>query len=381
MIYLDNAATSFPKPRTVVEAVIKQLEKVGGNPGRSSHQGGLASSRVLYETRCAISQLISCPDPLEINFTLNATEALNLAIHGVVNTGDHVVTTSMEHNSVLRPLKEQEEKGVSHTIVWGDREGRVEPAEVEKAIRPDTRMIILNHCSNVTGTLQPLNDMVAIAKKHRLLILVDASQSCGSIPIDVKALQIDLLAAPGHKALLGPQGTGFLYINKKLKIKTLKQGGTGSRSEDLRQPETIPDYYESGTQNSHGLAGLKAGVQFVLDQGVEAIREHEQELVRQLMEGISVIPGISLYGPPPEQTRGSVVAFRAATLDVNQMNYVLDNFYGISARSGLHCAPLAHQTLSTFPEGTLRFSPGIFTTSADVAAALKALNELMKQLS
>jgi selenocysteine lyase/cysteine desulfurase len=286
----------------------------------------------------------------------------------------------MEHNSVLRPLKEEEEKDVSYTIVWGDREGRVEPAEVEKAIRSDTRMIILNHCSNVTGTIQPLNDIVAIAKKHKLLILVDASQSCGSIPIDVRALQIDLLAAPGHKALLGPQGTGFLYINKKIKLKTLKQGGTGSRSEDLHQPETIPDCYESGTQNSHGLAGLKAGVQFVLDQGVDAIRDHEQEKVRLLMEGLSAIPGISLYGPPPEQPRGSVVAFRAAALDVNQMNYVLDSIYGISARSGLHCAPLAHQTLGTFPEGTLRFSPGIFTTSADVAAALKALNELVKQL-
>ncbi|MDW7672282.1 MAG: aminotransferase class V-fold PLP-dependent enzyme [Bacillota bacterium] len=381
MIYLDNAATSFPKPRTVVEAVMKQLEQVGGNAGRSGHQGGLATSRVLYETRCLISQLINCSDPLQINFTLNATEALNLAIHGALSTGDHVVTTSMEHNSVLRPLKEAEEKGVSHTIVWGDREGRVDPAEVEKALRPETRMIILNHCSNVTGTLQPLKEMVGIAKKHSLLILIDASQSCGCIPIDVKTLQIDLLAAPGHKALLGPQGTGFLYIDKKHKIKTLKQGGTGSRSEDLRQPETIPDYYESGTQNSHGLAGLKAGVQFVLDQGVDAIHDHERQQVRRLMEGLSVIPRISLYGPPPEHPRGSVVAFRAAAMDVNQTNYVLDNIYGISARSGLHCAPLVHQTLGTFPEGTIRFSPGIFTTSTEVDATLKAVNEVMKQLS
>lgn len=379
MIYLDNAATSYPKPKSVIQAVTAQMAQVGGNAGRSSHQGGLASSRILYETRCAISRLLNVSDPLQINFTLNATEALNLVIHGALNPGDHVVTTSMEHNSVLRPLKAVEKKGITHTIVWGDAEGKVDPAMIEKAIGPKTRMLILNHCSNVTGTLQSLPEMMAMALNHQLMTLVDASQSCGSIPINVEALQIDFLAAPGHKALFGPQGTGFLYIHKKNKIRALKQGGTGSRSEDLNQPELIPDCYESGTQNIHGLAGLKAGVDFILEEGLETIHDQEQQRMMQLMEGLSVIPGITLFGPGKMTDRGSVVTFRAGTMDVNQINYVLDMVYGISARAGLHCAPLAHQTLGTFPEGTLRFSPGYFTTKEEIDEVLKAMNEISKQ--
>lgn len=381
MIYLDNAATSFPKPSVVVEAVCKQMTEIGGNAGRSSHQGGLQSGRVLYETRCAIGEIINCRDPLEISFTLNATEGLNTVIQGALEPGDHVVTTSMEHNSVLRPLVTLENRQVSHTIVWGDKEGLVDPLDMEKAIRPNTKLMVVNHCSNVTGVVQPLEALVNIAKKHHLLILVDASQSCGSLSIDVEALQIDYLAAPGHKALFGPQGTGILYINKKNKIRALKQGGTGSVSEDLHQPETIPDYYESGTQNTHGLAGLKAGALFVMEQGMENIHAHEKKIVRQLWEGLSVIQGIQLYGPPPGEYRGSVVSFRGKDIDVNQMNYALDITCGISARAGLHCAPLAHQTLGTFPEGTIRFSPGFFTTSEEIDQVLAGVNKVMKVLA
>ncbi|MEN1760084.1 aminotransferase class V-fold PLP-dependent enzyme [Anoxynatronum sibiricum] len=381
MIYLDNAATSFPKPPEVIQAVVNQLEQIGGNAGRSAHQGGLASSRLLYETRCSISELIHCPDPLQIVFTLNATEALNLVIHGVLNPGDHVVTTSMEHNSVLRPLKTLEAAGISHTIVWGDETGDVKVEDLKKAIRPNTRMIIATHCSNVTGTLLPIEAMGKMAKEHTLLFLVDASQSCGSMPLSVEAMKADFLAAPGHKALLGPQGTGFLYVGKDLKIKTLKQGGTGSRSEDLLQPEVAPDRYESGTQNMHGLAGLKAGVDYLLKTGVAEIQRYETEQVNRLMEGLSVIKGITLYGSSKNRERGSVVSFRPGNLDVNQFNYTLDSLYGISARSGLHCAPLAHQTIGTFPEGTLRFSPGWHTTADDIEAALTAVSQVMKQFS
>ena len=381
MIYLDNAATSFPKPSVVVEAVCKQMTEVGGNAGRSSHQGGLQSGRILYETRCAIAEIINCGDPMEISFTLNATEGLNTVIQGALEAGDHVVTTSMEHNSVLRPLVALENRQVSHTIVWGDGEGLIDPLDMEKAIQPNTRLMVVNHCSNVTGGVQPLEALAKVAQKHRLLILVDASQSCGSLPLDVETLQIDFLAAPGHKALFGPQGTGILYINKKNKIRALKQGGTGSRSEDLHQPEIIPDYYESGTQNVHGLAGLKAGAIFVMEQGVEFIHAHEKRIIEQLWEGLSVIQGIQLFGPPPGEHRGSVVSFRGKDMDVNQMNYALDITCGISARAGLHCAPLAHQTLGTFPEGTIRFSPGFFTTRAEIDQVLAGVNRVMKELA
>ncbi len=381
MIYLDNAATSFPKPHGVVEAVVKQITEIGGNAGRSSHQGGLASGRILYETRCAIAELINCQDPLEISFTLNATEGLNTVIQGALSSGDHVVTTSMEHNSVLRPLVEMEYRQVNHTIVWGNREGRVDPLDVKKVIQSNTRLMIINHCSNVTGAVQPLVELLKIAREHNLLVLVDASQSCGSLPVDVEALEIDFLAAPGHKALLGPQGTGFLYINKKNKIRALKQGGTGSRSEDLHQPETIPDYFESGTQNTHGLAGLKEGTLFVLEKGIEQIHAHEKKIIQQLWEGLSVIQHIQLYGPPPGEHRGSVISFRGKNVDVNQMNYALDITCGISARAGLHCAPLAHQTMGTYPEGTIRFSPGFFTTTEEIQLTLAGVNNVMKELT
>ena len=381
MIYLDNAATSFPKPPQVVKAMVNQLEQIGGNAGRSSHQGGLASSRLLYETRCRIGELTNASDPLQIVFTLNATEALNLAIHGALKAGDHVVTTSMEHNSVLRPLKTLEKKGITHTIVWADKNGHVTPDAMEQAILPNTRMMIATHCSNVTGTVLPVEAMGKIAQQHQLLFLVDASQSCGSIPLNVETLQADFLAAPGHKALLGPQGTGFLYIGKEIKIEPLKQGGTGSRSEDLLQPEVAPDRYESGTQNIHGLAGLKAGIEYLLQTGVAAIQHHEEVQVKRLLEGLSVIKGITLVGPPMEEARGSVVSFTPGKLDVNQVSYTLDTLYGISSRSGLHCAPLAHQTIGTFPEGTLRLSPGWCTTSEEIETALQAISQIMSQFS
>lgn len=376
MIYLDNAATSYPKPKTVVDAVVKQMESIGGNPGRSEHQGGLAASRVIYETRQKLATLLGIEDPLRLIFTFNATDSLNLAIKGVVKPGDHVITTSMEHNSVLRPLEALKEEGVEVTIVKADEAGTINAADFQKALQSNTKLFIVTHCSNVTGSLQPVEEIVALARKEGILSLVDASQSTGSIPYRIEKINPDLLAAPGHKGLLGPQGTGFLYLKPGISLRELKQGGTGSESENLDQPITIPDRYESGTQNAHGLAGLKAGVEFLLQETVEAVREAELRHIRQLKEGLSVIKGVKLYGPADTGFQGSVQLFTLRDLDQTQLTYLLDQLFGISARAGLHCAPLAHKSIGTFPVGAIRFSPGYFTTKEEIDEALAAVNQL-----
>ncbi len=376
MIYLDNAATSFPKPKTVVEAVVRQMETIGGNPGRSEHQGGLAASRIMYDTRQKLARLLGIEDPLRVIFTLNATEALNLAIKGALKPGDHVITTSMEHNSVLRPLETLKKQSIETSLLKADKTGLVSLSDVRQALQPNTKMLVITHCSNVTGSIQPVEEMVKLAREHQLLSLVDASQSTGSIPYHIEKMNPDLLAAPGHKALLGPQGTGFLYMKPGVVLQELKQGGTGSESENLQQPLTVPDRYESGTQNAHGLAGLKAGIEFLLKETVEAVREHEKKHILQLKEGLSSIKGIRLYGPESIDQQGSVILFAIRDLDQTQLNYMLDQLYGVSARAGLHCAPLAHQTIGTFPVGAIRFSPGYFTTKEEIDQALSAVNQL-----
>jgi len=376
MIYLDNAATSFPKPKTVVEAVVRQMETIGGNPGRSEHQGGLAASRIMYDTRQKLARLLGIEDPLRVIFTLNATEALNLAIKGALKPGDHVITTSMEHNSVLRPLETLKKQSIETSLLKADKTGLVSLSDVRQALQPNTKMLVITHCSNVTGSIQPVEEMVKLAREHQLLSLVDASQSTGSIPYHIEKMNPDLLAAPGHKALLGPQGTGFLYMKPGVVLQELKQGGTGSESENLQQPLTVPDRYESGTQNAHGLAGLKAGIEFLLKETVEAVREHEKKHILQLKEGLSSIKGIRLYGPESIDQQGSVILFTIRDLDQTQLNYMLDQLYGISARAGIHCAPLAHQTIGTYPVGAIRFSPGYFTTKEEIDQALSAVNKL-----
>ena len=378
MIYLDNAATSFPKPKTVVQAVVRQMETIGGNPGRSEHQGGLAASRVMHETRQQLARLLGIEDPARVIFTLNATDALNLAIKGALTPGDHVVTTTMEHNSVLRPLEMLKQLSIETSFVKADKNGLVSVSDVHQAFKPNTKMLISTHCSNVTGSIQPVEEMIKLAHDHQILSLVDASQSTGSIPYHIEKMNPDLLVAPGHKALLGPQGTGFLYMKPGVVLQELKQGGTGSESENLRQPQTVPDRYESGTQNAHGLAGLKAGIEFLLEETVEAVREHEKQRILQLKEGLSSIKGIRIYGPESIDQQGSVILFTIRDLDQTQLNYMLDQLYGISARAGLHCAPLAHQSIGTYPVGAIRFSPGYFTTKKELDQALSAVNQLAR---
>ena len=379
MIYFDNAATSWPKPPDVMQAMTYYMESVGANPGRSGHRLSVEAGRIVYEAREAVAELLNAGDPLRIVFGHNATEALNLALQGFLRRGDHVVTSSMEHNSVMRPLRALQSRGVELTVVSCSVEGFLDPADLEAAIRPNTCMIVLNHASNVVGTLLPVAEAGAIARKHGLLLLVDAAQTAGAFPIDVISDRIDLLAFAGHKALGGPMGTGGLYIGERValsRLRPLKRGGTGSRSEREEQPDFLPDVYESGTANAVGLAGLAAGVRWVLERGVDAIRAREMSLARQLVEGLQEVPGVVLYGSKDAARQTATVSFNVAGMEPSEVGLRLDEEYAIMCRVGLHCAPAAHKTIGTFPRGTVRFGLGHFNDDDEVGDATRAVGEI-----
>ena len=379
MIYLDNAATSWPKPLGVLEAMIHFMQEVGANPGRSGHRLSVEAGRIVYETREALAELFHIEDPLRIVFTLNVTEALNLALYGILRPGDHVLTSSMEHNSVMRPLRALERAGVELTVVTCSPQGFLDPAEVEAAIRPNTTMVVLNHASNVTGSLLPVAEAGRICRQHNLLLLVDAAQTAGAYPIDVEADGIDLLGFTGHKALYGPMGTGGLYIGPRVdleRFEPLIRGGTGSRSELEEQPDFLPDMCESGTVNAIGLAGLAAGVRWVLEQRVEKIRRYEEELTAQLIGGLKSIPGVTLYGGHDAARQTATVSFNIAGLEPSEVGLRLDEEYGLLCRVGLHCAPAAHKTIGTFPRGTVRFGLSYFNTREEIETAVRAVHQL-----
>ena len=381
MLYFDNAATSYPKPAQVIEAVLHFLAEVGASPGRSGHRLSVQAGRIIYDTREALAQLLNIDDPLRIVFGHNVTEVLNLALKGLLRPRDHVITSSMEHNSVMRPLRALERLGVRVTVVPCSSRGLLDPVGVEMAIAPETRLVVLNHASNVVGTLLPVRDVGRIARKHELLFLVDAAQTAGCWPIDVQADAIDLLAFTGHKGLLGPTGTGGLYIGPRVPVdefEPLTQGGTGSQSEFEQQPRFLPDKYESGTSNAMGLAGLGAGVRFVLETGVDEIRRHEMELTGQLLDGLSQISSVIVYGPQDAAVQTAVVSFNISGMEPSEVALQLDEEYEIMCRPGLHCAPSAHKTIGTFATGTVRFSPGLFTTHGNVAEALRAVEQVAK---
>ena len=381
VIYLDNAATSWPKPPEVAAAMARFLEETGANPGRSGHRLSVDAARLVFETRERVARLFNAPDPLRVTFALNVTEALNLALHGFLRPGDHVITSSMEHNSVMRPLRHLEKRGVAVTVVACSAEGFLNPADVESAIRPNTALIALNHASNVTGTLLPVGEVGEIARSRNLLLLADVAQTAGAYPIDMQADNIDLLAFTGHKSLYGPTGTGGLILGAcvdESKLTALKQGGTGSRSEYEEQPEFLPDKYESGTPNVVGLAGLSAGLDWIMARGVKSIRQHEMTLGKKLMDGLREISGVTVYGPPDASLRTAVVAFNIAGLPPSEVGQRLDEDYGILCRVGLHCAPAAHRTIGTFPAGTLRLSLGVFNTEKDIEATLTAIHAMVK---
>ena len=384
MIYFDNAATSWPKPAVVLEAMSRFMTEVGANPGRSAHRLSVESGRVVYETREVLSQLFNVADPLRIVFGLNATEALNLALRGIVRPGDHVVTTSMEHNSVMRPLRALEQAGVDVDVVECSPQGFLDPADLESAVRDNTRMISLDHASNVVGSLLPVAEAGAIAREHDILLLVDAAQSAGAFPIDMEAMRIDLLAFTGHKALFGPQGTGGLCIGERVaahEIQPLKRGGTGSRSAQEKQPGFLPDRCESGTPNTVGLAGLYAGAESVLHQGVETIRAHEVDLTRRLITGLLEIPGVVVYGSCDPEMQVATVSFNVQGMASSEVGSILDEEYETMSRVGLHCAPAAHRTIGTFPGGTVRFGLSFFNTAEEVDTAVEALREIAARRS
>jgi cysteine desulfurase / selenocysteine lyase len=381
MIYLDNAATSWPKPETVYKTMDYFMRHIGASPGRSGHRLSIESGRVVYETREALARLFNIDDPLRIIFTKNATESLNLAINGILHPGDHVITSSMEHNSVMRPLRALEKNGVELTTVGCSKEGILDTRELEKAIMSNTRLIVLTHASNVVGTTMPIAEVGVMARRHKVLFCVDVAQTAGAYPVDMKAMNIDLLAFTGHKSLFGPMGTGGLCIAKGVEeaLEPIMRGGTGSRSESEHQPTFLPDKYESGTPNAVGLAGLRAGVEFVLSHRKDELRSREEKTVRLLIEGLSLIPNITLYGSRDASKQVAVIAFNVAGLTASEVAIKLDEENEIMCRPGLHCAPIAHKTIGTFPKGSVRLSPGYFTTDDEITKVLEAIDKIANE--
>ena len=372
-IYLDNAATSFPKPSQVTEAVEKTLRLNAANPGRGGHQLSLQAGRLVMECRETVARFFGVRDASRIAFTANATEAINLGLFGLLQPGDRVVTTSMEHNAVVRPLRALSERGITVARVQADRLGVVDPAEVRQACTDGTRLLVMNHCSNVTGTLQAIEELGPWCRSRGIVFMVDAAQSAGIFPIHVEQLAIDLLAVPGHKSLLGPPGTGFLYVRPGLELRPLLYGGTGNFSQQSTQPEEMPERLESGTLNTIGLAGLKAGIEFLEAVGLDHVRQHERDLLDRLIDGLADLPGVTLHGPLGTARHGGTLSFNAAPLDASLLGFRLDREYGICCRVGLHCAPEAHATIGTLPEGTVRLSPGYFNTQDDIDRTLQAV--------
>lgn len=380
MIYLDHAATSWPKRSEVLQAMTDFLQRAGGNPGRSGHRLSVEAGRIVYNTREALAELFNAPDPLRVIFTANGTCAVNLGLFGLLRPGDHVVTSGIEHNAVMRPLRRLQAMGISITVVPCARDGSIDLKDVERAVLSSTRMVAVTHASNVMGTILPIAEIAEIAHRAGAWMLVDAAQTAGVFPIDIQSMGIDLLAFTGHKGLQGPPGTGGLVIGERVhteEMHPLVCGGTGSRSEFEIQPEDCPDKFESGTLNGSGIAGLGAGVQWILQVGVASIRSHELALAQLLMDGLEGIPGIIVYGPRDIRDRVSIVSFTAIGHRVSEIGLRLDEEYGIMSRVGLHCAPAAHRAIGTFPEGTIRFAPGVQTKSKEILTAIAALKEIL----
>ncbi len=378
-LYFDNAATSWPKPEAVYLSAEKQMRNAIGNPGRSGHTRTLEADRLLYRAREMVSSLFNVKDPGRIIFALNATDALNIAIKGIVKTGDHVIHTAMDHNSVLRPLgKLKQENKITTTTIPCSEMGYPDLDFLEKSCQKNTRLLIVNHASNITGTIAPLKEMISIAHRKNISVLLDTAQSAGSLEIDAEALQVDIIAFTGHKSLLGPTGTGGLYVRKGLQLDSLREGGTGSHSEIDLHPEDMPERLEAGTMNNTGIAGLIEGLNFIQNKGVKNINAHEKKIRLYLIQKLLHLPGIKLHGPVDEEDCLPVISLTFSQLDCGELGFILESSYGILCRTGLHCAPLAHKTIGTFPEGTVRLSPGYFTTYDDINYLADALEEIVK---
>ena len=377
MIYLDNAATTLHKPEGVAEAMITALTSMG-NSGRGAHEATLDASRMIYGTREKLAELFHISDPMRIAFTCNATESLNIAIQGILQPGDHVITSVCEHNSVLRPVYRMAKRGVTCNMLPADKKGVIQYDQLTSLLKKETKAIVITHASNLTGNVTDLKKVSDFAKKNGLLLIVDASQTAGCIPIDVQELGIDVLCFTGHKGLMGPQGTGGIYVREGIKIAPLKVGGSGVKSFDKEHPDTMPTALEAGTLNGPGIAGLGASVSWLLKQGVEKIHEKDLALSRRFLKGIAEIPDITIYGDMDSQMRTAIVSLNLGDVDSAEMSDWLWEDYGIAVRAGAHCAPLMHKALETEQQGAVRFSFSCFNTEEEVDAAIQALKELQE---
>lgn len=376
MIYLDNAATTLKKPPEVIEAVVQAMKHMG-NSDRGTHENALSASRIIYDTRESLADLFGCPGADHVVFTSNATEALNIAISGLIKNNDHVISTDLEHNSVLRPLyRMEQERTVQLSFVEADYKGDIDYEQFENLIQENTSAIVCTHASNLTGNLVDIERVGRIAKEHNLLFIVDASQTAGVFPIDMERMNIDVLCFTGHKSLMGPQGTGGLCINTEKEVAPWKVGGSGVKSFSKVQPKELPTALEAGTLNGHGIAGLGAAVRFIQETGIDKIRAHEQQLMQVFYEGISRIRSITVYGDFESKERAPVVALNIGDYDSAQVSDELSEDFGIAVRPGAHCAPRMHQALGTVEQGAVRFSFSWFNTMEEVESAVKALREM-----
>ncbi len=379
MIYLDNAATSFKKPEKTYEYINDCMRHISANPGRGSHRLSNKAAMLIYETRVLLAKLFNILDPLSIVFTKNCTEALNVGITTLLNPGDHVITTMMEHNSVLRPLYNLTKQGVEWTIIKSDKMGLIDVKDIESNIQSNTKMIIMTQSSNLTGTIMPYDKVGEICSKNEIIFFLDAAQGAGVLDINVIEQHIDLLAFPGHKSLFGPMGIGGLYISPKIKdMKFYMNGGTGSESSNLNQPDFLPDKYESGTLNLPGIAGLKAGVEFVLETGIQHIKQYDEKLVKLMIEGICSTWNITSFGPNELAKRTSILAFNIGDLDSAFVAQLLDEEYNIAVRPGLHCAPLAHKNFGTTNQGLVRASVNYLTTIEEIEILIESIQKIVK---
>ena len=378
MIYMDNAATTMHKPQCVIDAVVRAMSSMG-NAGRGANDASLSASRIIYDTRERLCRLFGGTSPKQVVFTNNSTESLNIAVRGLLKPGDHVVTTMLEHNSVLRPLYEMEKNGVRLTVVKSDEKGRVRISDMEDALCDDTKMIVCTNGSNLTGNYVDIESVGKIAKAHGVLFVVDASQTAGVFPIDVERMNIDVLCFTGHKGLLGPQGTGGLYVREGIAIRPLKSGGTGVQTYSTSQPAEMPTALEAGTLNGHGIAGLHAALGYLEETGIDAIRKQEQALMRKFYEGVKDISGVTVYGDFESEDRCAIVTLNIGEYDSGEVSDALLTDYGISTRSGGHCAPLMHEALGTVEQGAVRFSFSHYNTEEEVETAIRAVRELAQE--
>lgn len=378
MIYMDNAATTMHKPKEVIDAVVVAMSSMG-NAGRGVNEASLSASRLIYDTREKLCRLFGAEDPRQIVFTANSTESLNIAIKGILNPGDHVIATMLEHNSVLRPLYEMEKKGVRLTIVKSNPEGTLDLADIENAIAPDTKMIVCTNGSNLTGNYIDPEPIGTLAREKGIVFVVDASQTAGVFPIDVQKMKIDVLCFTGHKGMLGPQGTGGMYVRKGLSVRPLLSGGSGVQTYSKTHPTEMPTALEAGTLNGHGIAGLHAAVEYLEKTGVDTIRAREQDLMWRFYEGVKEIPGVKVYGDFSTKNRCAIVTLNIGDYDSSEVSDELLTEYGISTRSGGHCAPLMHEALGTVEQGAVRFSFSHYNTEEEVDTAIRAICELAEE--